>query len=335
MPETTKLVTAEIIEDDVKPAETFEITSAAPGATIETNYQAYRAYLEELLEPYRGEYIIADDADAKVVKAQRTKLNNIRKSLDEQRLEKKREYTEPLVAFEALVKKLTEPILEVTESMGAAVSQYEQGLKDTKKSLLRSYYIDIAGDLAESTPFDTFMSSPIAQKHDASKWLNKTYSEMTARDNIVDAIREVASNERTINALDLEEDVRISVLSFYRATLDFEKALNQGREEHERRERIKRQEAERLERLAESRKAAESRTKPEPAQLEQTPENKREQPTEPQPGAESTAPRWYCSFQATREQAQAVAAALKEIGITGGVLTPNRDNFYKQMEDNR
>ena len=81
-----------------------DLTTALP-ATIDFNFDAQKAWLEERLS-YYNTLVVTEDA-IKDAKADRAKLKKLREAMDTRRKEIKKEWMAPYSAFEAKVKELT------------------------------------------------------------------------------------------------------------------------------------------------------------------------------------------------------------------------------------
>jgi len=151
---------------------------------IEANFDEVKAELAELLRPYDS--IISDVPSAK---ADRAKLNRIAKELDERRKAVKVEYLEPYTAFESRVKELQGMITDASAKIDAQIKAIEGDEKEAKRKRLEAFF-DASNDTITLEFADIFNE----------RWLNKTFDELKAQDEILEAIAKAKEDEKAVIA---------------------------------------------------------------------------------------------------------------------------------------
>ena len=149
---------------------------------IEANFDEVKAELAELLRPYDS--IISDVPSAK---ADRAKLNRIAKALDDRRKAVKAEYLEPYTEFEKRVKELQGMITDASAKIDAQIKAIEGDEKEEKRKRLEAFF-NASNDTITLEFSDIFNE----------RWLNKTYDELNAQDDILEAIAKAKEDEKTV-----------------------------------------------------------------------------------------------------------------------------------------
>lgn len=151
---------------------------------IEANFDEVKAELAELLRPYDS--IINDVPSAK---ADRAKLNRIAKALDDRKKAVKAEYLEPYTAFESHVKELQGMITDASAKIDAQIKAIEGDEKEAKRKRLEAFF-DASNDTITLEFADIFNE----------RWLNKTFEELKAQDEILEAIAKAKEDEKAVIA---------------------------------------------------------------------------------------------------------------------------------------
>ena len=80
------------------------ITRQSPGFASFENFEEIKSYLAEQLASYRN--LVYTEDNLKLAKADKAKLNKLKKALDERRKEIKKIYMEPYLILEGQIKEL-------------------------------------------------------------------------------------------------------------------------------------------------------------------------------------------------------------------------------------
>lgn len=208
--EEVEVLEAEVIEESV---ERIDLTPAVIDA--KSYLAALKTRLDQLLEPYAD---MDDEAicamDAKEAKTCRADLNRIIKEVEGQRKVVKEAYNEPLKRFEDAVKALLEPAKDGEKRLGQYINDQVQIQRDMRRMTLENAYEDYAPALVPVVPFDRIMEVT------NTKWLNKSYSEVKATDELLGAVDRIAREWESLNGM-------ADSLAFYQeAEAEFFRTLN-------------------------------------------------------------------------------------------------------------
>lgn len=160
------------------------------------NYYASVTYSEEQL------------AEAK---ADRAMLNKFIRRLDERRKELKDEILQPYKEFELRLNEIKALVEEPKNLIDTQIKEFEDKDKEEKRERIKAIFAEEVGD----REIDWFvLFNP--------KWLNKTYSEDSIRDEIQAVVCHYDIN---IPILEQLPDFSAEAIERYKATLDFSKAM--------------------------------------------------------------------------------------------------------------
>lgn len=288
-----------------------EITTVFTPAVIECDFDGMGKRLDGMLEPYDGctaEAVAAMPIED--VKSCSKDLKSMRKELDEGRKAIKREYNRPLDEFEkgvkALIARIDEPLSLFTE----AEAIHEAVRKEEKAEALRKVYEDAAPALVGVVPFERIMDQ---------RWLNKTYSQKKAEDDLMDKVQSIADNWEALKcmALNYPEEAERE----YFATLDLAKAVTRDREIKAERDRIEAMRAD-VDANREASCGAEMQydSMHEPAAMDEDAGAVCVQQVAQMPGyADEPVNSYAMEFEATESQKRALIAECRRIGIHGNL----------------
>lgn len=179
--------------------ETSEIVAAMPirldAARIEFDETAVRAKVGSIIEKYDG--LTAEAAhgmDTRDLKSCRAELNALSKDLNDARKAVKRAYNEPLADFEARVKAIDAEVIAPCETIKAELATRDREAKEAMRAHLESVYMDAAPALAEAIGFDALLDP---------KWLNASYGQAKAENELLARIAEAADGLKTLEAMSL------------------------------------------------------------------------------------------------------------------------------------
>lgn len=264
---------------------------------IDFNYNELKAELARNLTQYKG--MMVEENDIPAAKKDLAMLRKLNTAMDNERKRIKKAWNEPYAEFEAKVKELqglvNEPISEISTQLEA----YEERRKDEKMAMLKAYYVETAGKMAEYLSWEKICDP---------RWANITFAEEDAKIVIKNKIDDVY---RDLDVIAHTEDFELytePVMKKYRDTGDLRETLNYlGHLKAVKREWEKAKEKE----AEASSKAAEK-----PAD---EPTGRVREVEEPTPAPQQAgAPKFSISFRATgtKEQLNALAEYMFKNGIT-------------------
>lgn len=167
------------------------ITRQAPGFANFENFEEIKSYLAEQLASYRN--LVYTEDNLKLAKADKAKLNKLKKALDERRKEIKKIYMEPYLILEGQIKELTAMIDEPLAEIKAFTDQMEERRKAERREEIKRYYDSISAPLGELADM-LFESEGFFDK----KWLNATTKPKVWQDGVKAKIAQAAADLSTI-----------------------------------------------------------------------------------------------------------------------------------------
>lgn len=179
---------------------------------IEFNYEELKTELLTKLSDYKTLQYTEDQIQA--AKADRAKLNSLKKALSDERVRRKKEFLEPFDKFEAQVKELCNLIDEPVQLIDAQVKEYEEKEKSEKR--------DKCIELFGNTEHPDWLKY---EQIENPKWYNKTTSIKAVTEEIEAKINHINVDIKMLSAL---PDFSFEAIEVYKETLDSGKALVEG-----------------------------------------------------------------------------------------------------------
>ena len=146
-------------------------------AQISANFDEMEVALSVMLEPYRNMVVTEDGI--KAAKADRAKINQVAKKIDEVRLATKRDIEAPIKDFEAKCNRLKGIAQEASGNLDRQIKGFEEQTKQAKLDRLEAFWDSKADD--EAKDFVSFFQ--LREKN--PKWVNASYPEETAQNDIM------------------------------------------------------------------------------------------------------------------------------------------------------
>lgn len=272
------------------------ITSMTPGTDIEANFDVLKAHIEGIVAQYEGATFAAEDMA--LAKKHRAYLNGLSKSLNQRRIDVKREYTRPVDIFETRIKELDAPIKAAAAAIDEQVKDFEATAKAEKRTTLVEHWQMYAGALADAVPFERI---------EDPKWLNASTPERAACADIEQIAERIARDEGALTDLELSHPVEAKAEYF--ATLDMAAAIARSKALDDQEARARELEARKAEIAAE--RAAAPAPAPEPVSEATA------SPLAPTPASVDEASAWTIELTCTRAQLQQVVDYISSLGLTG------------------
>lgn len=167
------------------------ITRQSPGFASFENFEEIKSYLSEQLASYRN--IVYTEDNLKLAKADKAKLNKLKKALDERRKEIKKIYMEPYLILEGQIKELTAMIDEPLAEIKAFTDRMEEERKAQKRTEIKQYYDTVSAPLGELADM-LFDSESFIDK----KWLNATTKPKVWQDGVREKVAQASADLSTI-----------------------------------------------------------------------------------------------------------------------------------------
>lgn len=266
---------------------------------IVANFPEIEKWLIENLSVYKNLVVTEDTiAEGKAVKA---KINRLSKAISDRRVAVKKRYLQPFEDFEANAKRLCGICDEVSSNIDRQIKVFDERKKQEKRDALEAYFNETVGEYHEVVSFESIFNP---------RWLNATYSEDQAHDDIQDSISKIDNGVKAIR--ELHSDFEVTLLNHFYQSRDLAQTLlvKTSLEQQKARE--------------EERKAAEAAAKAaKEAQKKPQPLPQGDDPFEPQTPAETVSapaesePMLTLRFEVTGTKAQLTSLAqyMKNIGI--------------------
>lgn len=190
-----------------------DLTKLIP-AMIAWNNAELMTSVKAILAQYESVDYGDDIAQAK---ADRTRLNNFTKSLNERRIEIKKVYSAPLDKFTAEVNEVIDEVKTVSDKISGIIAAHDDKIKAEKKAEIVKYYASVIGDLAELVPYE---------KIEDSKWYNATSKLKAICAEIDSKVTKIREDLSVIDSLGADDANSLKL--FYFRTLNLAEALKEN-----------------------------------------------------------------------------------------------------------
>lgn len=212
--------------------------------TIGGNFEELKAALKAELEVYKN-MVFTEEAKPEARKAV-ANLRKLKKSMNDKKLEVKKNFMAPYTDFEAQVKELDKLIDEPINFISGQIEEFERKRVKERKKLISDIYTEII------TEHDTVAEYLPLQRIYDSKWENSTTTRKTIKEGIMKHVEHVEKDLATIHSMESEfEDKGIAK---YKTTLELSDALTTMNQYQKQKEDILRRQEEEARRAAEEEK---------------------------------------------------------------------------------
>lgn len=269
---------------------------------IEFNFEELKQELAEKAHDY--ETMVYTEDQIKEAKADRAKLNNLKKALNDERIRREKEYMAPFNVFKNQINEVIGIIDKPIGIIDQQVKEYDAKRKAEKEDKIRELF-----DAKEKPEWLT-----LEQIFD-SKWLNATTTEKKIEGEMNIQLEVIAKNVGILKELQFG----FEALECYKKNLDMGAAVAEGQrlldiqKRKEEAERI-RKEQEEAAKQAELAKAQEPEQEPEPVEVSCETTNPEKPAEVKEDHIETEVPRKWVGFKAflSQEEARALGNFLTE-----------------------
>lgn len=181
---------------------------------IKFNYEELKQELTERVQEYKTVVYTADTI--KTAKADRAKLNTLKKSLNDERIRLEKEYMEPFQQFKAQVTDLVMIVDEAAKAIDKQVKDYEDLQKKDKQAAVESLFQAV---VAPEIPW-----LGINQVWN-EKWLNVTYKTGQIEKDFAEIVARIKSDMEMLGRL---PEYSFEAQEMYKQTLNVNDALWQA-----------------------------------------------------------------------------------------------------------
>ena len=227
--------------------------------SIGWNKEQIKEAVVSITEQYRG--LAYTEAQLQEAKADRAKLNAMKKDISDRRIQVKKALLEPYEKFEAEVKEVVALIDEPIAMIDEQIVAYEERTKEEKRQALEKFFTENRADLPELITFDKIFNP---------KWLNKTSSLSSCKNEIKKAIEDIKADLSVIRS-SLSGKYSVYAEEFYlKREMNLSKALSEAnriqemdkKAEEEEQKRAKIEEEAKIRRELETQEAREHQNSP-------------------------------------------------------------------------
>ncbi len=169
-----------------------------------TNYDELEKEFTEAIEKYKDLVLTEDNkTEIKDIKA---KINKIIKNIDKVRIDKTKEYNEPLQKFIEQCNSLKNIGLVVVNNLDSQLKNAEQKEKADKLLEIVKYFDEHVGEYKNLIDFDNVYQE---------QWTNKTYTMKKVEQDIDHIFSKTKMDLTTIDGQITDENIRIQVKDYY------------------------------------------------------------------------------------------------------------------------
>lgn len=227
--------------------------------SIGWNKEQIKDAVVSITEQYRG--LAYTEEQLQEAKADRAKLNAMKKDISDRRIQVKNALLEPYNVFDAEVKEVVALIDEPIAMIDEQIVAYEERTKEEKKQTLEKFFTENRADLPELITFEKIFNP---------KWLNKTSSLSSCKKEIKKAIEDITADLSVIRS-SLSGKYSVYAEEFYlKREMNLSRALSEAnriqemdkKAEEEEEKRAKLEEEAKIRRELETQEARDCRNSP-------------------------------------------------------------------------
>lgn len=278
----------------------LRVNDVAIPEKISFNYEELKAELTEKVAFY--EALVYTDDQVKEAKVDRATLNKLKKTLNDERIRREKEYMQPFNEFKAQVNEIIGIIDKPIAVIDKQVKEFEDQKKANKQNAIEELFVTIG--------FQNFVT---LEKIWDPKWLNASVSMKSIEEQMRSRMYQIGDDVLTLHNL---PEFGFEATEVYKQTLDINKAIKEAQRMAEITKA--KADAEAKKKAAEeSRKAEEERKAKEIKEEQTVPHEQAVTPQEPVQSADSTQERMVVRFEVllTTEDAYALKEFFKSRNI--------------------
>jgi hypothetical protein len=179
---------------------------------INFNYDELKAELTAKAHDY--EVMVYGEDQIKDAKADKAALNKLKKALNDERINREREYMKPFNEFKAQINEIIGIIDKPIAVIDTQVKAYEQKKQEEKQDAIKQLWLGIEHP-------DFILLGTIWNP----KWTNTTFTLKKVEEEIRERLHQIESDVKTINSL---ETFSFEALEDYKQHLDLGRAIAEG-----------------------------------------------------------------------------------------------------------
>lgn len=190
----------------------FKVTEYKLPEAIKFNFEELKNELAVKTEAYKN--MVYAPEDIKAAKSDRAELNRLKKALNDERLNRQKEYMKPFDAFKKQVDEVISIVDSAVKNIDEQVKAFESKIKEEKSWELRGKFDEI--NTLDWLIFDQIFDT---------KWLNASVSVNTAAEDMKIIISSIETNLGSLTGLEHEFEAK----EYYMRTLSLADALNENK----------------------------------------------------------------------------------------------------------
>lgn len=192
----------------------LRVNEVAIPEKISFNYEELKAELTEKVAFY--ETLVYTDDQVKDAKADRATLNKLKKTLNDERIRREKEYMQPFNEFKAQVNEIIGIIDKPIAVIDKQVKEFEDQKKAQKKKAIEELFAGMG--------FQNFVTLEMIWD---PKWLNASVSMKSIEEQMRSRMYEIADDVLTLHNL---PEFGFEALEIYKQTLDVKNAIIKAKE---------------------------------------------------------------------------------------------------------
>lgn len=189
------------------------VNEIQPSSPVTFNYEELKRELTEKTSYY--ETLVYTDDQMKDLKAEKAKLNSLKKALNDERIRVEREYMQPFNDFKGKINELIALIDKPVEALDKQFKEYEEKRKQDKQNAIEELFSTIG--------FQPFVKLEMIED---PKWLNVSVSLSKIEEQMKERMYQIGNDILTLEKL---PEFGFEATEVYKRTLDINKAINEAR----------------------------------------------------------------------------------------------------------
>lgn len=179
---------------------------------ISFNYDELKAELTAKAHDY--EVMVYGEDQIKDAKADKAALNKLKKALNDERINREREYMKPFNEFKSQINEIISIIDKPIAVIDMQVKEYEKKKQEEKQDAIKQLWLGIEHP-------DFVLLGLIWN----NKWLNSTFTMKKVEEEIRERLHQIESDVKTLESL---SEFSFEALEEYKHSLDVGKAIAEG-----------------------------------------------------------------------------------------------------------
>lgn len=179
---------------------------------IEFNFDELKAELAAKAHDY--EVMVYGEDQIKDAKADKSALNKLKKALNDERINREREYMKPFNEFKSQISEIISIIDKPIAVIDTQVKEYEKKKQEEKQNAIKELWMN--------TQHPDFVRLGAIWNN---KWLNTTFTMKKVEEEINERLAQIAADVKTLESL---SEFSFEALEEYKHSLDVGKAIAEG-----------------------------------------------------------------------------------------------------------